>query len=86
MRDFDAVDASEDVDAVGAEDSDGSHVGVVEPAYVNEGTKVGFELDGHGDVGHAVVDEVDHEHGDGGEGRDEEFVTPADVEEVVTYT
>ena len=35
------------------------------------------------DSGDAVVDVVDYEHGDGGEGGEEEFVAPADVEEVV---
>ena len=35
LGDFDAVDAGEDVDAVGAEDGDGGHVGVVEPAEVD---------------------------------------------------
>ena len=36
LRDFDAVYAGEDVDAVGAEDGDGGHVDVVEEAEVEE--------------------------------------------------
>jgi len=36
LRDFDAVDPGEDVDAVGTEDGDGGHVDVVEEAEVEE--------------------------------------------------
>lgn len=83
MGDFDAVDAGEDVDAIGAEDGDGGHVEVVDPTKIDQSTEIGFELDGNDHVGHAVVNEVDDEHGDGGEGGDEEFVPPTDVEEIV---
>ncbi len=86
LRDFNAVDAREDVDAVRAENGDGGHVGVVKPADVDECAEIGFELDGYGDVGHVIIDEVDDEHWDGGKGGDEEFVAPADVEEVVADT
>lgn len=85
LRDFDAVDTCKDVDAVGAEDGDGGHVGVVQPTDVDDGTQVRFEHDGDGNVRDAVVDKVDNEHGDRGEGRNEEFVTPSDIEQVVTY-
>lgn len=34
-------------------------------------------------MGYAEIDKVDDEDGDGGEGGDEEFVAPPDVEEVV---
>lgn len=42
-----------------------------------------MQRDGDDDAGDAKVDKVDDEQGDGGEGGDEEFVAPADVEEVV---
>lgn len=35
------------------------------------------------DFGNAKVDKVDDEHGDRGEGRDEDFMAPTYVEEVV---
>ena len=45
--------------------------------------EVGGEKVWDDDGGDAVVDVVDYEHWDGGEGGEEEFVAPADVEEVV---
>ena len=85
MRDFDAVDAGEDVDAIAGEDGDAGHVGVVEPAKVEHIVVIEerLELFGDDDGGDAIVYEVDGEHGDGGHGWKEEFVTPADVEQVV---
>lgn len=83
LRDFDAVDAGEDVDAVGAEDGDAGHVGVVDPTKIDQVAEVGFELDWDDYVGDAVVDEVDDEHRDGGKSWNEEFVPPADVEKIV---
>ena len=83
LRDLDAVDAREDVDAVGGEDGDAGHVDVVQRAEVEEGPQVGLQLERDDDGGHAKVDAVDDQQGDGGEGGDEELVPPADVEEVV---
>lgn len=36
-------------------------------------------------MGYPEIDKIDDENGDGCEGRDEEFVAPADIEEVVAY-
>lgn len=83
MGDFDAVDASKHVDALGAEHGDTSHVDVVEGAEVEELTEVRLELYGYHDGGYVEVDEVDDEEGDGGEAGNPPFVSPADVEEVV---
>lgn len=85
MRDFDAVDACEDVDAIAGEDGDAGHVGVVEPAKVEHIAVIEEWLEwfGDDDGGDAIVYKVDDEHGDRGQGREEEFVAPADVEEVV---
>ncbi|KAI9742933.1 MAG: hypothetical protein M1818_003663 [Claussenomyces sp. TS43310] len=83
LRHLDAVDAGEDVDAVGAEDGDAGHVGVVQVAEIEEFAQVGSQRHGDDDAGDAKVDKVDDEDWDGGKGRDEELVSPADVEDVV---
>ena len=89
LRYFDAVDSSEDVDAVGCKDGDHGHVDVVEVGEVEErryrgvrkeiGAKWSWDYDG----GHPEVDKVDYQEGDCGEGWDQDFMTPAEVEEVV---
>jgi len=82
---LDAVDAGQDVYAVGREDGHARHVDVVEGAQVEELAQVGLQRDGDHDRRHAEVDKVDDQQRDGGEGRDEELVPPPDVEEVVAY-
>lgn len=83
LGDFDAVDAREHVDALGAEHGDAGHVDVVEGAEVEEVAEERLEGHGDDDGGDVEVDKVDDEEGDGGEAGDPPLVTPADVEEVV---
>lgn len=83
MRYFDPVYAREDVDAVGAEDGDPRHVDVVQGAQLEELPEVGLQGDWNDDLGDAEIDKVDDEDGDAGDGRDEEFMPPADVKEVI---
>ena len=64
MPDFDAVDAGEDIDAVGGEDAECAHVEIVEPGDVDEGgaaRHVGDEEIGHDNRGYAEIDIVDEE-------------------------
>ena len=60
-------------------------VGVVEGAEVDEGAAAEPRLQRprHHHLRDAEVDQVDDEHGHGGDGGDEELVPPADVEQVV---
>lgn len=83
LGDFDAVDAGEHVDALGAEHGDAGHVDVVEEAEVEELAEVGLELDGDDDGGDVEVDKVDDEKRDGGQAGNPPFVSPSNVEEVV---
>jgi hypothetical protein len=83
LRDFDAIDASEDVDAIWAKDGHGGHVKVVEESEVEELPKVWLEGGRDHDLGDPEIDKVDDQQGDAGECWDEEFVPPPDVEQVV---
>ena len=66
MRNLDAVDSSEDVDAIAGKDGDGGHIGVIKPTKIEHVAEVGLKLFGDDDGGDAVVYEVDYQHGDGG--------------------
>ena len=83
LGDFDAVDAGEHVDALGAEHGNAGHVEVVEGTEVEEFAQIGLELDGDDDGGYVEVDEVDDEEGDGCQAGNPPLVAPADIEEVV---
>lgn len=83
LRDLNAIDSGQHVDALGTEHGDAGHVEVVEGAKVEELAEVGLELDGNDDGCDVEVDKVDDEEGDGGEAGDPPLVTPADIEEVV---
>lgn len=83
LGDFDAVDAGEHVDALGAEHGNAGHVEVVEGSEVEELTEIWLELDGDDDGGYVEVDEVDDEEGNGCQAGNPPLVAPADVEEVV---
>lgn len=83
LGDFDAVDASQHVDALWAEHGDAGHVDVVENSEIEELAEIGLELKGDDDGGDVEVDEVNDEDRDGGKAGDPPFVSPADVEEVV---
>ena len=84
LRNLNAIDTGEDVDAVGAKNGHSGHVSVVDPAQVDQGTEIMLKLERHHDIGDSIVDKVDDEHGDGGNGRDEELVSPTDVEEIIS--
>lgn len=84
LRDLDAIYTSQDVDAVRTEYAEGGHVHVVKYANIEQfAANVGLEEGRQDDGGDAEVDEVDYEERDGGEGGDEELMSPANVEEVV---
>lgn len=83
LGDFDAVDAGEHVDALGAEHGNAGHVEVVEGAEVEELAQVGLELDGDDDGGYVEVDEVDDEEGNGCQAGNPPLVAPTNVEEIV---
>lgn len=83
LGDLDAVDASQHVDALGAEHGNAGHVDVVEGAEIEELAEVGLELDGEDDRGNVKVDKVYNEQGDGGQTRNPPLVPPSNVEEVV---
>lgn len=53
---------------------------------LGEWVEEGAEGKGNDDLSNVEIDKVDDENWDRGESWDEEFVSPADVEEVVTYT
>lgn len=59
MGNFDAIDAGENIDAVGAENGNGSHVDVVERAELEELAEIGLQGDGDDDLGDAEIDKVD---------------------------
>ncbi|THV51793.1 hypothetical protein BGAL_0098g00030 [Botrytis galanthina] len=59
LGNFDAIDAGENVDAVGAENGNGSHVDVVERAELEELAEIGLQGDGDDDLGDAEIDKVD---------------------------
>lgn len=84
LADFDSVYACQNVDTIRAEDGNGEHVGVVYRSEIEELAEIGTERNRYNDLGDAKVDEVDDEEWDGGDAWDEEFVAPADVEEVVS--
>ena len=59
LRDFDAVNPSEDIDAVWAEYGHGCHVDVVEESQLEKFAEVGLEGSRDHDLGYAEIDEVD---------------------------
>lgn len=87
LRHLDAVDPSQDIDTIRAEDAERGHVDVVEGTEVEKlAASVGLQEGGQHDGGDAEVDEVNDKERDGGEGGDEELVAPSNVEDIVTQT
>ena len=84
LTDLQAVHASQDVDGIRAEDTQQRHVPVVQGTQVYQGgSQQGTQRPGDHDGRHVVLHDVDHEEGDAGDGREEELVPPAQVEDVV---
>lgn len=83
LRCLGPVDACEDVDAVCAERRQQRHVEVVEGSEVDESAEEPAEGERDHDVRVSPLGIVDHEEGYGGDDGDGQFVSPADVEDVV---
>ena len=79
---FQAVDAGQDVDGVGAEGDEGDHVEVVEGAEVGVGGPPG-ERDERCGQHHARAATVRHHQRQGGDSRQHQLDAPGDVEHVV---
>ena len=83
LRNFNAIDTREHVDALRTKHGNTSHVNVVEGTKVEEFTEVRLELHGYHNAGNVEVDEVYDEEGNGCEAGNPPFVSPANIEEVV---
>ena len=83
LTNFNPIYPGHNIYAVGTENRNRCHVYIIQPTQVEELAQIGMEEGGDYDTGDAEIDKVHDQDGDGGEGGDEEFVSPADVEEVV---
>ena len=79
LRNFDAVDTSQYVDAVRTENGNCCHVRIIQPSEVDQVSKIRLKLHRNDHVCDPVIHEVDDEYGDDGESRNEEFVAPSNV-------
>jgi hypothetical protein len=95
---FDSIDAGEDIDCIRAENTQKRHISIIKPAYESTGkvwkirlggTKIdesgqvgekGFRSDHYGDI---EVDVIDHEERYRCNGREKNFMSPADIEDIV---
>lgn len=64
LADFDAVDTSQDVDTIRAENGDTAHVDVVQEAKVEELAQVRLQRDGDHDRRDTKIHKVDNKKGD----------------------
>lgn len=80
---LDAIDACKDVDGIGAEYCQHSHVDVVENTHVQVQPEQGSEGLGHHYDCVAEVGKIDHEQRQGSHGGKQELVSPPQVEHVV---
>ena len=80
LRNFDAIYSGQDVDAVRTENGNCSHIGVIKPTEIYHIAEIRLKLNRYDYIGDTIVDEIDHKHRNGSKSRDEDFVSPPNVE------
>ncbi|KAI6748634.1 hypothetical protein HG530_015407 [Fusarium avenaceum] len=81
LRDLNAVDAREHIDALGTEHGNAGHVYIVESAQVEELAEIRLQLERQDNGRNVKVDKVNNEKRDRGETGNPPFVSPTNVKE-----
>jgi hypothetical protein len=86
LRDFNAVYASQHVDALRAEHSNARHVNIVEKPEINELAEIRLKLKRQDDRSDVEVYKVNDKKRDGSQAGNPPLVSPANIEEIITNT
>ena len=79
-----SINAGEYVYAVGTKNGNCSHIDVVQPPKIYDLSKVDFKLNGDHDISDAIIHKVDNKHWNRRKCWNEELMSPADVEQIIT--